>query len=72
LGNVVQASLENTKGGIKKTAKTGVRTEISSQGKSVQNDLQDHFSVLNELATKLEEYYAMPTIPVEIERDFQR
>jgi hypothetical protein len=69
---VVSASHENTKGGIKKTAKTGARAENSSKRKSVQDDLQDHFSVLNELATKLEEYYAMPTIPVEIERDFQR
>jgi hypothetical protein len=55
-----------------KTAKTGTRAEISSPGGSVQDDLQDHFKVLNELADKLEEYYAMPTIPVECESDYQR
>jgi hypothetical protein len=71
MGNVGQISVENTKGGWK-TAKTGQRAEISSPGSSVRYDLKDHFSVLNELADKLEEYYAMPTIPVECGGDYQQ
>jgi len=55
---------EEVKGVSEKITKTGIRTRISSHGATVIDDLQDHFSVLNELAARLEEYYMMPTIPV--------
>jgi len=49
-----------------KTTKSGIRGKtgrISSRGNSVKDDVEDHFSVLDELAAKLEEYYAMSTMP---------
>ena len=49
-----------------KTMKTGITGRISSRGNSVTDDLQVHFSVLNELAARLEEYYAMPAMPVSV------
>jgi hypothetical protein len=56
---------EEVKGVIEKTVKRGIIGKISSHGYSVTDDLQDHFGVLNELAARLEEYYAMSTIPAE-------
>jgi len=49
-----------------KTTKSGMRGKtgrISSRGNSVKDDVQDHFSVLDELAARLEEYYALSTMP---------